>query len=119
MTIEETEAIVVRRIFNLYLQGLGTQAIANILNDEVVPRRYGHSKWHSATIKYIITNERYMGDVLLQKKFTKGVPDFDAGDISIVDKVVCQVSADAKHLLKLSHGYDVRIVRKHHLVEFS
>lgn len=40
MTIEETEAIVVRRIFNLYLQGLGTQAIANILNDEVVPRRY-------------------------------------------------------------------------------
>ena len=70
MTIEETEAIVVRRIFNLYLQGLGTQAIANILNDEVVPRRYGHSKWHSATIKYIITNERYMGDVLLQKKFT-------------------------------------------------
>lgn len=70
MVIEETEAIIVRRIFNLYLQGLGTQAIANILNDEVVPRRYGHSKWHSATIKYILTNERYMGDVLLQKKFT-------------------------------------------------
>ena len=49
----------------------------------------------------------------------KGVSDFDAGDIPFVNKVVWQVSAGAQHLLKLSNGYDVRIVRKHHLVEFS
>lgn len=70
MVINETEAIVIRRIFSLYLQGFGMQAIANILNDEGVPRRYGHTHWYSGTIKYVLTNERYMGDALLQKKFT-------------------------------------------------
>ena len=70
MVINETEAIVIRRIFSLYLQGFGMQAIANILNEEGVPRRYGHTHWYSGTIKYVLTNERYMGDALLQKKFT-------------------------------------------------
>lgn len=70
MKIDETEAVVIRRIFNLYLQGFGTQAIANMLNEEAVPRRYDHSVWHGSTIKYILSNERYMGDALLQKNFT-------------------------------------------------
>lgn len=70
MVINETEAIVIRRIFNLYLQGFGMQAIANMLNEDGIPRRYGHTHWYSGTIKYVLTNERYMGDALLQKKFT-------------------------------------------------
>lgn len=70
MVINETEAIVIRRIFSLYLQGFGMQAIANMLNEDGVPRRYGHTHWYSGTIKYVLTNERYMGDALLQKKFT-------------------------------------------------
>ena len=70
MVINETEAIVIRRIFSLYLQGFGMQAIANMLNEDGIPRRYGHTHWYSGTIKYVLTNERYMGDALLQKKFT-------------------------------------------------
>lgn len=70
MVINETEAIVIRRIFSLYLQGYGMQAIANMLNEDGVPRRYGHTHWYSGTIKYVLTNERYMGDAVLQKKFT-------------------------------------------------
>ena len=70
MVINETEAIVIRRIFSLYLQGFGMQAIANMLNEDGVPRRYGHTHWYSGTIKYVLTNERYMGDALLQKKYT-------------------------------------------------
>lgn len=70
MVINETEAIVISRIFNLYLQGFGMQAIANMLNEDGIPRRYGHTHWYSGTIKYVLTNERYMGDALLQKKFT-------------------------------------------------
>lgn len=70
MVINETEAIVIRRIFNLYLQGFGMQAIANMLNEDGIPRRYGHTHWYSGTIKYVLTNERYMGDAVLQKKFT-------------------------------------------------
>lgn len=39
LVINETEAAVIRRIFDLYLQGIGMQAIANILNDEGVRRQ--------------------------------------------------------------------------------
>lgn len=70
MTVNENEAIVIRRIFDLYLQGYGIQNIAEILNKDGAPRRYGHSKWYYGTVRYILTNERYIGDALLQKKFT-------------------------------------------------
>lgn len=67
---KEEEMQVVCRIFSLYLQGVGTQNIANLLNEEGIPRRYSQKKWYSSTIKYILKNERYMGDALLQKSFT-------------------------------------------------
>ena len=70
MVINEDEAKVVRRIFELYLSGKGLQAIAGIMNEEQVPRRYGRTHWHHNTIRYILTNERYKGDALLQKKYT-------------------------------------------------
>lgn len=41
LVINETEAAVIRRIFDLYLQGIGMQTIANILNNEGVRRQYG------------------------------------------------------------------------------
>lgn len=59
LQINEAEAKVVRRIFHLYLQGCGKQAIANQLNAEGVPKRYGQKTWHLFTIDYILNNERY------------------------------------------------------------
>jgi len=47
----------------------------------------------------------------------KSVSDFNAGDISFVNQVVCQVSAYAEHLLKLSYRNNIRIVREHHFVK--
>jgi len=70
LVINETEAAVIRRIFNLYLQGIGMQAIANILNDEGVRRQHGREKWYHTTINYVLNNERYKGDALLQKQIT-------------------------------------------------
>ena len=67
---EEGEAQVVRRIFALYLQGMGSQTIANLLNEEGIHRRCGEDQWYAKAIRYILSNERYMGDALLQKKFT-------------------------------------------------
>lgn len=70
LVVKDDEAAVIRHIFDLYLQGAGKQNIANILNAEGVPRRYTQKKWYHNTVNYVINNERYMGDVLLQKKFT-------------------------------------------------
>lgn len=70
MIVNEAEASVIRRIFSMYLQGYGKQAIANVLNDEKVPRRYGNKPWSASGISYILNNERYMGDALLQKRYT-------------------------------------------------
>lgn len=72
LVINEPEAEVVRKIFDLYLQGIGKQAIANFLNDNNVPRRYSQTKWYIFTVDYILNNERYMGDALLQKSYTTG-----------------------------------------------
>lgn len=70
LVINKTEAAVIRRIFDLYLQGIGMQTIANILNDEGVRRQYGREKWHHTTVNYVLNNERYKGDALLQKQIT-------------------------------------------------
>lgn len=70
MVINESEACIIRRIFELYLQGMGVQSIANLLNEECVPRRYGKTKWYQSSIVYILKNERYIGDALLQKKYS-------------------------------------------------
>lgn len=70
LIINEAEAEIVRRIFDMYLSGIGKQRIANILNDEKIPSRKGNSCWHVSAITYILNNERYIGDALLQKSFT-------------------------------------------------
>lgn len=69
LVVNEEEAVIVRRIFEMYLSGLGKQRIANILNEEKVPLKYGNKKWYVTTIKYILSNERYIGDALLKKTY--------------------------------------------------
>ena len=69
LVVKEDEAKVIRRIFDLYLQGVGKQNIANILNAESVPRRYGQQKWHHTTIDYVIKNEKYAGNAVLNKTY--------------------------------------------------
>ncbi len=74
LEVYEPEAIIVRKIFDMYLSGKGKQAIANQLNQEGIPRRHGRNKWYEYTINYILNNERYIGDALLQKKYTTEFP---------------------------------------------
>lgn len=53
LVINKTEAAVVRRVFSMYLQGYGKQAIANKLNEESVPRRHGTKLWYAFGIDYM------------------------------------------------------------------
>ncbi len=70
LEIYEPEAEVVRHIFTLYLQGNGAIRITQILKNEGIPNRQGNPKWGPNTIRYILKNERYMGDARLQKQYT-------------------------------------------------
>ena len=72
LIINEKEAEIVRRIFEEYLNGKGSHAIAKLLNAEGVPTVAG-GKWHDTTILGILKNEKYKGDALLQKTYT---PDY-------------------------------------------
>lgn len=62
------EAELVRRIFRLYLEGYGKQAIANILFEEGAPSCLG-GEWSATTVASILQNEKYIGDLLLQKTY--------------------------------------------------
>lgn len=64
------EAAVVKRIFELYLQGLGTYKIARALEREGIRTTTGKEKWHHDTIYKMLQCEKYMGDAILQKTYT-------------------------------------------------
>lgn len=69
-SIVEREAKIVRLIFASFLSGMGKKAIADMLNERKVPKRFSRGAWRISTIDYILTNERYIGDALFQKSFT-------------------------------------------------
>lgn len=71
LRIEETEAQVVRRIFQSYINGTGQWRIAKMLQDEGVINKSGSSRWHPKSISVILRNERYIGDILLQKNYNE------------------------------------------------
>ena len=72
----EPEAKVVRDIFGKYLQGWSTNQIAKYLNESAVPSKFGHGTWTQTVVKYIITNERYIGDSKFQKKYAEPTVPF-------------------------------------------
>ena len=64
------EAEVIRRIFDMYLSGKGVATIAKTLNHEGIPSRMG-VKWSRNSISYILRNEKYAGNLILQKWYKK------------------------------------------------
>lgn len=72
--INEEQAKIVRIIFNAYMGGTSLGKIANELNRAGVPKGNGSVEWEEKRIGYIIKNERYKGDALLQKTYTEDFP---------------------------------------------
>ena len=67
--IREPEAAVVRRIFTLSAEGLGTRRIAHTLNAEGAPtprpRRAGRPQaWDPATVYAMLTRPLYRGEIV-------------------------------------------------------
>jgi len=70
------QAEVVRKIFELYLQGLSLGQIKAYLESQGIKTVMGKDTWDAKTIQRMLTNEKYKGDTMLQKTFTE---DFMTG----------------------------------------
>ena len=64
------EAEVVKRIYRRYLDGCSLAQIKRELEADGVPTASGIQGWTYQVVRNILTNERYIGDALLQKTYT-------------------------------------------------
>ena len=71
LIIEESEAEVVRWIFESYLNGMGTYVIAKMLNDRRIPTIREGERWQDGVVKNILLNPVYEGDALRQRTYTE------------------------------------------------
>ena len=69
-------AEVIRMIYAWHSQGLSLRSISAHLQEQNILSPHGKPKWGIETIRKILQNEKYRGDVLLQKTF---VADFFTG----------------------------------------
>ena len=70
MCIVEKEAAVIRNMARWFLDGDSLERIKHRLEDAGIETTTGKKTWSTGTIYNILTNEKIMGDVLLQKTFT-------------------------------------------------
>lgn len=64
------EAVIVRRIYTRFMEGLTPGAIAKELTADGIPTPSGKQRWQTSTVESILQNEKYKGAALLQKCFT-------------------------------------------------
>ena len=76
IVIVPEQAEVVRKIFDLYLQGLSLGQIKSCLESQGIKTVTGKDDWNAKTIRDMLMNEKYTGDTMLQKTFTE---DFMTG----------------------------------------
>ena len=72
------EAKIIRLIAQNYLNGDSLRTIKETLESMGVPTATGNQNWSTEAIQRILQNEKYMGDVLLQKTYTA---DFIEGKV--------------------------------------
>ena len=66
LVINDEQAAVVRRIFSLYLGGMGARRIAALFNSEGLPAPES-AAWNNITIYKMLSQEMYLGDIRWQK----------------------------------------------------
>lgn len=65
------EAEIVKHIFLMYLDGKSWGQITDYLNASGIKTPQGKDRWSREQIRNMLSNERYTGDMLLQKTFTE------------------------------------------------
>ena len=67
--VDEEKAAVIRQIARWFLDGDSLHAIADKLAQRHIPSPKGKDTWSTATLRSLLTNEKYKGDALLQKTY--------------------------------------------------
>ena len=65
------QAEIVRRIFENYLAGTSVPDIKRMLEAEGIPAAKGKPQWSIGALQYMLRNEKYCGDALLQKTYVE------------------------------------------------
>ena len=71
LVIEPTEARIVEYIYESCLDGASPSEIASALTAQGIKSPMGNDYWSANTVRSILHNEKYCGDALMQKTYTK------------------------------------------------
>ncbi len=93
---------IVRRIFDEYISGIGFDAIArNLYNDDVpTPRQVAgiknaSPKWHGSSVRYILENPHFIGDLVQGRTTTKNVTSAKRNIVPIEELVIVENTHEA------------------------
>ena len=67
--IDENEAAIVRRVFREYIAGSSLPEICRSLEKDRIPSMSGKTKWYPICVSEMLHNERYIGDLRMQKSY--------------------------------------------------
>jgi DNA invertase Pin-like site-specific DNA recombinase len=70
LKIEPEGAKTVRMIYDLFLAGYSEKEIAALLTELALPTATGKLEWSKNAVARICKNEKYCGDILMQKQYT-------------------------------------------------
>ena len=70
LVVDPQKAEIIRMIFNMFLNDTGVERIARELEQKGIPTICGGSRWYKSSVRYILTNERYIGNMILQKNYS-------------------------------------------------
>lgn len=70
LKIVPEEADVVRKVFRYFLEGMTIGDIGKKMEAQGIKTGAGKDKWYFSTILSMLHNEKYMGDLVLQKGYT-------------------------------------------------
>lgn len=79
---DDKESVVVKQIFNMYINGMGVRKIANYLNQNDIPTKKNNN-WQFKTVRRMLSNPIYIGDIVNNKTTTD---DFLSGTRKLNDK---------------------------------
>ena len=71
LVIEPTEARIIEYIYESCLEGASPSEIAAALTEQGIKSPMGNDSWSAGTVRSILRNEKYCGDALMQKTYTK------------------------------------------------